>query len=86
MLKAEKQLEKQINALMRKAEILDAQEDSRYGKSNRGSNLRGELRRRQDHLARIRLAHKELEAETIAAAARQRREDAEAARDPRVYG
>ena len=35
MLKAENQLEKEINALMRKAEILDAQEDRRYGKGNR---------------------------------------------------
>jgi hypothetical protein len=81
MLKAEKQLEKEINALMRKAEILDAQEDQRYGKSNRGSDLPGELRRRQDRLARIRQARKEMEAETIAAAARQRHEEAEEARD-----
>ena len=80
MLKAEKQLEKEINALMRKAEILDAQEDRRYGKSNRGSDLPEELRRRQDRLARIRQARKEMEAETIAAAARHRREEAEAAR------
>jgi hypothetical protein len=31
MLRAEKELEKEINALIRKAEILDAQEDRRYG-------------------------------------------------------
>ena len=80
MLKAEKQLEKEINALMRKAEILDAQEDRRYGKSNRGSDLPDELRRRQDRLARIRQARKEIEAETAAAAARQRHEEAEEAR------
>lgn len=80
MLKAEKQLEKEINALMRKAEILDAQEDRRYGKSNRGSDLPDELRRRQGRLARIRQARKEMEAETAAAAARQRHEDAEEAR------
>jgi hypothetical protein len=36
-----------------------------------------ELRRRQDHLARIRQARKEMEAETAAAAARQRIEEAE---------
>ncbi|MEA5416247.1 hypothetical protein [Synechococcus sp. BA-132 BA5] len=66
---------------MRKAEILDAQEDQRYGKSNRGSELPDELRRRQDRLARIRQARKEMEAETIAAAARQRHEEAEEARD-----
>jgi hypothetical protein len=45
MLRAEKQLAQEINALMRKAEILDAQEDRRYGKDNRGSDLPDELRR-----------------------------------------
>lgn len=80
MLKAEKKLEKEINALMRKAEILDAQEDRRYGKGKRGSDLPDELRRRQDCLARIRQARKEMEAETAAAAARQRQEEADEAR------
>ncbi|MCT0204181.1 transposase [Synechococcus sp. CS-602] len=80
MLRAEKQLEKEINALMRKAEILDAQEDRRYGKGKLGSELLDELRRRQDRLARIRQARKEMEAETAAAAARQRHEEAEEAK------
>jgi transposase len=79
MLRAEKELEKEINALMRRAEILDAQEDQRYGKGKRGSELPDELRRRQDRLARIRQARKEMEAETAAAAARQRQQDAEEA-------
>ena len=39
MLRAEKKLEKEINALIRKAEILDAQEDSKYGKGNLGNEL-----------------------------------------------
>jgi hypothetical protein len=80
MLRAEKHLAQEINALMRKAEILDAQEDRRYGKTNRGSDLPDELRRRQDRLERIRKARKEMEAETAAAAARQRQEEADAAR------
>jgi transposase len=80
MLRAEKQLEKEINALMRKAEILDAQEDRRYGKGKLGSELPDELRRRQDRLAKIRQARKEMEAETAAAAARQRQQEAEEAR------
>jgi hypothetical protein len=58
---------------MRKAEILDAQEDRRYGKGKRGSDLPDELRRRQDRLARIRLARKEMEAETAASAVRRSR-------------
>ncbi len=78
MLRAEKQLQQEIHTLMRKAEILDAQEDRRYGKGNRGSELPNELRRRQDRLARIRQARKEMEAETAAAAARQRQEEARA--------
>jgi hypothetical protein len=60
---------------MRKAEILDAQEDRRYGKNNRGSDLPDELRRRKDRLERIRQARREMEAETAAAVARQRKEE-----------
>jgi len=80
MLRAEKELEKEINALIRRAEILDAQEDKRYGKGKLGSDLPDELQRRQDRLARIRQARKEMEVETAAAAARQRREEAEEAK------
>ena len=79
MLRAEKQLQQEINALIRKAEILDAQDDRRYGKGNRGSELPAELQRRQDRLARIRQARREMEAETAAATARQRREEADEA-------
>lgn len=80
MLRAEKQLAQEINALMRKAEILVAQEDRRYGKTYRGSDLPDELRRRQDRLKRIRQARKEMEVETAAAAARQFQEEADEAK------
>ncbi len=80
MLRAEKELDKEINALMRRAEIVDAQEDKRYSKGKRASDLPDELRRRQDRLARIRQARKEIEAGTAAATARQRQEEAEEAR------
>jgi hypothetical protein len=43
MLRAERDLEQEINALLRRAEILDAQEDRRYGKGNRGSDLPDDL-------------------------------------------
>ena len=79
MLKAEAQLENEIKALLRRAEILDAQEDQRYGKAKRGSDLPEELQRRQDRLAKIRQARLELEAEAAAAAARDRAEQAAAA-------
>ena len=80
MLRAEKQLAQEINALMRKAKILDAQEDPRYGMNNRGSDLPDELRRPQERLERIRQARKEMEAETAAAAARQLQEEADEAK------
>ncbi|MFM7677032.1 MAG: hypothetical protein ACKO5F_15955 [Synechococcus sp.] len=50
MLRAEKELEKEINALIRKAEILDAQEDRRYGKGNLGIELPDVLRHKQGRL------------------------------------
>ncbi|MCP9828972.1 hypothetical protein KBZ19_10785 [Synechococcus sp. L2F] len=43
MLRAERDLEQEINALLLRAEILDAQEDRRYGKGNRGSDLPDDL-------------------------------------------
>jgi transposase len=80
MLRAEQELQKEINALIRKAEILDAQEDRRYGKGRRGSELPEVLRHKQSRLERIRQARKEMEAETAAAAARQRQEEAKETR------
>jgi transposase len=79
MLKAEAQLEKEIKELMRKAEILDAQEDGKYGKGKLGSDLPKELQRRQDRLAKIFQARKAMEAEAAAAAARDRAKQAAAA-------
>lgn len=76
MLKAEAQLEKKIRALMRKAEILDAQED---GKGKLGSDLPKELERREDRLKKIRQARQALQAEAAAAAARDRTRQAAAA-------
>jgi hypothetical protein len=54
MLRVEKELEKEINALIRKAEILDTQEDRKYGKGNLGSELPDELRHKQSRLGKIR--------------------------------
>jgi Transposase and inactivated derivatives len=76
MLKAEAQLEKEIRELMRRAELLDAQEDKKYGKGNLGSDLPEELRRREDRLKKIREARQALEAEAAAAAARDRAKQA----------
>ncbi|QEY32383.1 transposase [Synechococcus sp. RSCCF101] len=79
MLKSEKQLEGEMRALLRKAELLDAQEDGQHGKGKRGDELPEELQRRANRLEWIRKAKAELEAEAAAAKARQREEQAEVA-------
>ncbi len=79
MLKSEQQLEGEMRSLLRKAEIIDAQEDGQYGKGTRGDELPEELQRRSSRLEWIRKAKAELEAEAAAAKARQRHEQAEAA-------
>ena len=79
MLKSERQLEAEMRALLRKAEIIDAQEDGQYGKGKRGDELPEELQRRSSRLEWIRKAKAELEAEAAAAKARQRDQQAEAA-------
>ncbi|MGB5241029.1 MAG: IS1182 family transposase [Prochlorococcaceae cyanobacterium] len=79
MLKSEKQLEAEMRALLRKAELLDAQEDGHYGKGKQGDELPEELQRRASRLEWIRKAKAELEAEAAAAKARQRAGQAEVA-------
>jgi transposase len=79
MLKSERQLEGEMRALLRKAELIDAQEDGQYGKGKRGGELPEELQRRSSRLEWIRRAKAELEAEAAAAKARQREEQAEVA-------
>ena len=79
MLKSERQLEGEMRALLRKAELIDAQEDGQYGKGKRGDELPEELQRRSSRLEWIRKAKAELEAEAAAAKAAQRQEQAEAA-------
>ena len=79
MLKAEAQLEADMAALLRKAELIDAQEDERYGKDKRGDELPKELQRRQDRIEMIRKARAELEAEAAADKAHQREQQAQEA-------
>jgi transposase len=81
MLKTEAQLEAEIAALLRKAELIDAQEDARYGKGKRGDELPKELQRRQDRLDALRKAKAELEAEAAADNARRREQQARTAEE-----
>ena len=62
MLKAEAQLEAEMAALPRTAELIDAQEDERYGKDKRGDELPPELQRRQERVKVLRKARVKLEA------------------------
>ena len=79
MLKSERQLEGEMRALLRKAELIDAQEDVQLGKGKRGDELPEELQRRSSRLEWIRKAKAELEAEAAAAKAAQRNEQADVA-------
>jgi transposase len=81
MLKTEAQLEAEIVALLRKAELIDAQEDAHYGKGKRGDELPKELQRRQDRLDALRKAKAELEAEAAADHSRRREQQARAAEE-----
>jgi hypothetical protein len=54
MLKSERQLDAEMRALLRKAEIIDAQEDGQYGKGDRGDELPAGLQRRSSRLEWIR--------------------------------
>jgi transposase len=56
----EKELEREVEELLREAESVDAEEDQRYGKA-RGDELPEELQFREKRLARIREAKKALE-------------------------
>ena len=62
MLKSHRQLEEETRALLRKAELIDAQEDGQYDKGKRGDELPEELQRRSSRLEWIRKAKAELEA------------------------
>ena len=63
MKKAKEELEQEIAKLLEEAETVDAQEDARYGKSQKGWDLPKELRRREDRLNKIKEAMAALEAE-----------------------
>lgn len=64
----ERELEKKVEELLNKAEQVDAEEDSRYGKGVRGDELPQELRYHQSRLQKIREAKAALEAEARVAA------------------
>ena len=58
----EKRLQGEIEALLDRAQVVDAAEDARFGEDIRGDELPEELRRREDRLAAIWAAKARLEA------------------------
>jgi transposase len=61
MKEKQKQLRQEVRELLARAEAVDAEEDARYGKNQRGDELPEELRRRETRLKRIRQAKRVLE-------------------------
>lgn len=63
MKEEEERLEAEVAALMKKAEVVDEEEDLRYGKGRRGDELPKELAFRESRLKKIREAKEALEEE-----------------------
>jgi len=61
MKEQEKAIRAEVKAMLARAEAADAEEDTRYGKNQRGDELPEELQRRETRLRRIREAKKALE-------------------------
>ena len=79
MSEAEKKLQKEVEALLQRAAAVDAAEDEKYGKGQRGDELPAELARRETRLAKIQAAKAELEAE-----AKQKAEEGKAAAEAKI--
>jgi transposase len=63
MCKAEKELEQEVERLLKRAEEVDRAEDKEYGQGKRGDELPAELARRESRLKKIREAKAALEEE-----------------------
>ena len=79
MSEAEKKLQAEVEALLQRAEAVDAAEDEKYGKDQAGDELPADLARRESRLAKIRAAKAELEAE-----AKQKAEEKQAAAEAQI--
>lgn len=61
MCESEARLAEEVAEMMRQAERVDAEEDAVHGADDRGSDLQGEMARRESRLAKIRKAKADLE-------------------------
>ena len=78
------QLRRNVDALLGEAELLDAQEDERFGVDRRGDELPEELQRRESRLAKIKEAREELEAQAREAETTRRAELERQGKKPRT--
>jgi transposase len=65
MKQGEARFEEEVKRLLKEAEVVDEEEDRRYGKDKRGDELPRELARRESRLKKIREAKAALEAEAL---------------------
>ncbi|MCB9914835.1 MAG: transposase [Planctomycetes bacterium] len=79
MMKSEQELMAEVEAMLQRAEEIDAAEDELYGKDKRGDELPEELRRRESRLKKLAEARQALEAEAAKRHAKEKRELAEKA-------
>jgi len=82
----EAELEREVERLLKEAEVTDELEDRTYGKSKRGDELPDELRFREKRLAKIREAKAVLEEEARQEAETKRKEQAEKAKQKESDG
>jgi transposase len=78
------EIRRNVDALLREAGRVDAEEDERYGADNRGDELPKELRRRESRLAKIREAKEALEREAREAETARRAELEARGKKPRA--
>src|SRR6185503_12355007 len=76
----EAKLQAEVEALLKRAQEVDAAEDAAYGVGEEPSDLPAELRRREDRLAKIREVRAALKAEAAQARAAELRQQAEGLR------
>jgi hypothetical protein len=75
MEETEKRLRKEVQELLKRAEVVDEEEDQRYGRECQGEELPAELQRRETRIARIREAKKVLEERARAKAESENHKD-----------
>jgi transposase len=73
MKKKKEELDKEIDELLKSAEVVDKEEDKKYGKGKKGWDLPDELKRRETRLEKIKAAMTALEEEAKQQAAEKQR-------------